>query len=375
MIYLDNSATTRPCKEAVEAVMNAMTQDWGNPSALYGFGIDTARKLRTARNQTAAALGAEPDRVFFTSGGTEADNWAIFGTAKRYGKKNKHIITTAIEHHAILNCMKELEAQGFEVTYLQPNELGQVPPEALKAALRKDTILVSIMMVNNETGAAMPISQMAKLTHKLCPDAIFHTDAVQGFLKIPFAAKTLGADLISISSHKVHGPKGAGALYISPRLKSFPPLLFGGGQEGGFRSGTEGTPAIFGFAAACAAMSATFKEDQAQEGKLICDLAAKLEAVDGVVINGSHQAPHILSIGIPGLPTQNSINILQDHGICVSAGSACAKGHRSHVLEAMKVSPETIDGTFRISICRDTTQEELDALCQVIVEELVPRAR
>ncbi len=231
------------------------------------------------------------------------------------------------------------------------------------------------MMVNNETGAAMPISQMAKLTHKLCPDAIFHTDAVQGFLKMPFAAKTLGADLISVSSHKVHGPKGVGVLYIAPRLKSFPPLLFGGGQEGGFRSGTEGTPAIFGFAAACAAISASFREDIARESQLISDLAAKLEAVDGVVINGSHQAPHILSIGIPGLPTQNSINILQDHGICVSAGSACAKGHRSHVLEAMKVAPEIIDGTFRVSICADTTQEELDALYDVVVNKLLPMRR
>ena len=201
MIYLDNSATTRPCAEAVEAMAKAMTENWGNPSALYNFGIDTARQLKAARHTVAAAMGAEPDRAFFTSGGTEADNWAIFSTAKRYGKKNKHIITTAIEHHAILNCMKELESQGFEVTYLQPDETGTVTVDALKAALRKDTILVSIMMVNNEVGSVMPIQQMAKITHKLCPDAIFHTDAVQGFLKIPFAAKTLGADLISVSSH------------------------------------------------------------------------------------------------------------------------------------------------------------------------------
>ena len=242
MIYLDNSATTRPCAAAVEAMTAAITTGWANPSALYGFGIDAAHQLRTARNQLANALGAEHDRVFFTSGGTEADNWAIFSTAKRYGKKNKHIITTAIEHHAILHPMKELEAQGYEVTYLQPDSLGRISLESLKAALRKGTILVSIMMVNNETGAIMPISQMAKLTHKLCPDAVFHTDAVQGFLKVPFSAKTLGADLISVSSHKVHGPKGAGALYISPRLKSFPALLLGGGQEAGFRSGTEATP-------------------------------------------------------------------------------------------------------------------------------------
>ena len=375
MIYLDNSATTKPCKEAVEAMTKALAENWGNPSALYDFGIDAAHGLRSARSQVAAAMGAEPDRVFFTSGGTEADNWTIFGTAKRYGKKNKHIITTAIEHHAILNCMKELESQGFEVTYLQPDELGRITLDSLKAALRKDTCLVSVMMVNNEVGSVMPIAQMAKLTHRLCPDAVFHTDAVQGFLKIPFAAKTLGADLISVSSHKVHGPKGAGALYISPRLKSFPALLLGGGQEGGYRSGTEATPAIFGFAAACAAGCATFKEDIAQEQALLAELIDGLSALDGIVINGAHDAPHILSLSVPGVPTQNTINILQDHGICVSAGSACAKGHRSHVLEAMKCSPDVMDGSFRVSVSRETTREELQKLAKVIETKVLPRVK
>ena len=375
MIYLDNSATTKPCAEAVAAMTAALTDNWGNPSALYGFGFDTAKLLREARQKVAAALGAEPDRVFFTSGGTEADNWAVFGTAKRFGKKNKHIITTAIEHHAILNCMKELETQGFEVTYLEPDGEGRISLESLKAALRKDTVLVSITMVNNEAGSVMPISQMAKLTHKLSPNAIFHTDAVQGFLKIPFAAKTLGADLISVSSHKVHGPKGAGALYISPKLKSFPPLLMGGGQESGFRSGTEGTPAIFGFAAACDAVFKTFKADAEQEKALLNAFVEKISALDGIRINGSHEAPHILSLSVPGVPTQNTINILQDHGICVSAGSACAKGHRSHVLTAMKVPEKAMDGSFRVSLCKDTTQEELDKLFAVLREEILPRAR
>ena len=373
MIYLDNSATTKPCKEAVEAVAQALTENWGNPSALYGFGIEAARQLRTARSKVAAAMGAEPDRVFFTSGGTEADNWAIFGTVQRFGKKNKHIITTAVEHHAILNCMKQLESQGYEVTYLQPDELGWISLDTLQAALRKDTLLVSIMMVNNETGAVMPISSMAKLTHKLAPDAIFHTDAVQGFLKVPFSAKTLGADLISISSHKVHGPKGAGALYISPRLKSFPALLLGGGQESGYRSGTEGTPAIFGFAAACGAVSATFRQDISREKELLNGLIGKLCKLDGVVVNGAHDAPHILSLAIPGIPTQNSINILQDAHICVSAGSACAKGHRSHTLTAMRTPPQVMDSSFRVSLCRDTTEEELDKLVEVIRDDILPR--
>ena len=373
MIYLDNSATTKPCEAALAAVTKALTEGLANPSALYSFGIDAAHALRAARTQVATAMGAEPDRVFFTSGGTEADNWAIFSTAKRFGKKHKHIITTAIEHHAVLHCMKELEAQGFEVTYLQPDNLGRITLDSLKAALRKDTILVSVMRVNNEVGSVMPIAQMAKLTHKLCPDAIFHTDAVQGFLKVPFTAKALGADLITVSSHKVHGPKGAGALYISPRLKSFPALLLGGGQESNLRSGTEATPAILGFAAACMEIASTFREDTVKEAALLKGLVDKLAAVKGVVINGAHEAPHILSLSIPGVPTQNTINILQDAHVCVSAGSACAKGHRSHTLTAMNLSPETMDGSFRVSLSRDTTQEELDILVNVIEEKICKR--
>ena len=361
MIYLDNSATTKPCQKAVETMHQALTEGWGNPSGLYSFGLDAARSLQVARRKVALALGAEPDRVFFTSGGTEADNWAIMGTVKRFGKRGKHIITTAIEHHAVLNCMHELEAQGFEVTYLQPDTLGNISAESLQSALRKDTILVSVMMVNNETGAVLPISQMAKLTHKNNPDTVFHTDAVQGFLKVPFAAKTLGADLISVSGHKVHGPKGAGALYISPKLKSFPALLLGGGQEGGYRSGTEATPAILGFAAACEEVYPTFRQDISREKELLNRIVEELCKLDGVVLNGAHDAPHILNLSIPGVPTQNSLNLLQDKGICVSAGSACAKGHRSHTLTAMKLDPKIIDSSFRVSLCRDTTNEDIDA--------------
>lgn len=353
----------------------ALTDNWANPSALYGFGFEAAKSLRSARSSVAAAMGAEPDRVFFTSGGTEADNWALMGAAKRFGKKNKHIVSTAIEHHAVLNTLKELQAQGFDVTYLQPDSKGIITLDALKAALRKDTFLVSVMMVNNEVGSVMPIAQMAKLTHKVCPDAIFHTDAVQGFLKVPFQAKTLGADLITVSSHKVHGPKGAGALYISPRLRSFPALLTGGGQESGFRSGTEAMPAILGFAAACSAVRATLQEDLQKETALISNLAEKVNAIDGVVINGCHQAPHILNLSIPGIPTQNIINILQDADICVSAGSACAKGHRSHALTAMGLSPEVMDSSFRVSISRETTQEDLDNLVDVMKKNILPRIK
>ncbi len=374
MIYLDNSATTKPCPEAIAAMQTALTENWGNPSALYSFGLDAAHMLRTARTQVAAAIGAQPSEIYFTAGGTEADNWAIIGSARRMGKRGKHILTTAIEHHAILNTMKALEAQGYEVTYLKPDSQGKISLDTLEAALRPDTVLVSIMMVNNETGAVMPISQMAKLTHKAAPDAIFHTDAVQGFLKIPFQAKSLGADLISISSHKVHGPKGAGALYISPRLKAFPPLLYGGGQEKGLRSGTEATPAIFGFAAACTAVRTTFSEDIRREKELLENCVQVLQRRNGVVVNGCHDAPHILNLSIPGVPTQSSINLLQDAGICVSAGSACAKGHRSHVLSAMGLAPEIIDSSFRVSLSRENTRSDLDLLIDTIQRVILPRA-
>ncbi len=365
--YLDNSATTRPCLEAVEAVSAAMTDCWGNPSALHSLGIEALRRVQTARGQVARALGTEPDRVFFTSGGTEADNWAIFSAARRLGKRGRHVVTTQIEHHAVLHPMQQLEQLGFEVTYLAPDSLGNVTLDALRAALRPDTILVSVMMVNNEVGSVMPIQSMAKLVHRLCPSALFHTDAVQGFLKVPFRASSLDADLISVSSHKVHGPKGAGALFIRKGL-SLPPLLHGGGQESGFRSGTEAVPNILGFGAACEAAAKTLREDLARENRLKELALRRLGEIPGVVINGAHAAPHILSFAVPGLRSQGIINCLQDRSVYVSAGSACAKGHRSHVLEAMGLAPEIIDGAVRASLSRFTAEEEIDALVEAVRE-------
>ena len=365
MIYLDNSATTKPCKEAVAAMTAALEENWYNPSALYGAGIGARRLLEEARAAVAEKLGAEPDRVFFTSGGTEADNWAIFSAAERLGKRGKHIVTTAVEHHAVLNPMKKLESKGFEVTYLQPDETGYISADTLKAALRKDTILVSVMMVNNETGAVMPIREMAQTVHRTCPLALFHTDAVQGFLKVPFRAKSLGADLISVSSHKVHGPKGCGALYIRAGL-TLPPYLLGGGQEQNYRSGTEGCPAIAGFGAAC--RSAKPEEEIAAMAAVRRYAEETLPQVPGLQLLGCHMAPHILSLSLPGIRSQGIINCLQDRGICVSAGSACAKGHRSHVLEAMGTDPRVIDGAIRISLSKENTVEDIDALRDALAE-------
>ena len=347
----------------------AMTDCWGNPSSLHNLGLAAHRRVEAARLQAAQAMGAAPDRVFFTAGGTEADNWAIFSAAERLKKRGSHIITTQIEHHAVLNPMKKLEQQGFEVTYLAPDSQGQVTLEALRRALRKDTILVSVMMVNNEVGSVMPIGAMAKLTHRLAPNALFHTDAVQGFLKIPFRAQTLDADLISVSGHKIHGPKGIGALYIRKGL-SLPPYLLGGGQESGYRSGTEAVPAICAFGAACAAGSKALRQDLAREAELLELCKTQLSALSGVVLLGAAQAPHILNLSVPGVRSQGLINCLQDLGVYVSAGSACAKGHRSHVLEAMGVKPELIDGSIRISLSRFTTQQEVLLLRQALEQAI-----
>ncbi len=365
MIYLDNSATTRPCAEAVAAVAEALTEGWGNPSSLHALGMDAARRLALARRQVAAALGAEPERVFFTSGGTEADNWAVFGSVQRLHKRGRHVVTTAVEHHAVLHPMQKLESQGFEVTYLKPDAEGFISLESLEAALRPDTILVSVMMVNNESGAVMPIAEMARLVRRKCPNALFHTDAVQGFLKVPFKAKTLGADLITISSHKIHGPKGAGALYIRPDLP-LPPFLLGGGQERNFRSGTEATPAICGFGAACHAQSAHVQEDVARMAALRDRCREALGRLPGVVLFGQCAAPHIVGLSVPGHRSQELINRLQDRGIYVSAGSACAKGHRSHVLEAMALPKDVIDGAIRVSLSAETTEADVDALVDAI---------
>ena len=359
MIYLDNSATTKPCKEAVEAMNHMLTQCWGNPSSVHHLGVEAERQMKTARNQVAELLGAEPERVFFTSGGTEADNWAIFSAAERLGKRGKHIITTAVEHHAVLHPMEKLAAQGFEITYLKPDETGFVSVETLSEALRPDTILVSVMMVNNETGAVMPIADMVKAVRRKSPLALFHTDAVQGFGKVNFKAKTLGADLISVSGHKIHAAKGVGALYIKKGL-SFPPLIRGGGQEQNYRSGTEGLPGIVGFGAACAACD--LKEEIGRLSALRDLCREKLADVPGLVFLGKGDAPHVVTVSVPGLRSQGLINRLQEKEIYVSAGSACSKGHRSHVLEAMGVPAKVIDGAIRISFGRENTPEDVDAL-------------
>ena len=368
MIYLDNSATTRPNEACVAAMNELLTECWFNPSSVYRPGMDAAHRLKTARAQVAQALGAETERVFFTSGGTEADNWAIFSTAKRLGKRGRHIVTTAVEHHAVLHPMQQLEAQGFEVTYLQPDETGFVSVEALKAALRPDTILVSIMMVNNESGAVMPIADMVRATRRLAPLALFHTDAVQGFLKVPFTPAGLGVDLLSLSGHKIHAPKGIGALYIRQGLP-LKPFILGGGQENGLRSGTEPTGQIAAFAVACQTGKEKMAQSLAHMNQLkaytLERLHAEVPQVEEII---SGDAPHILALTLPGYKSEVLVRVMGDKGVCISAGSACHRGKASHVYEVMGLTKPQRDGAFRVSFSDWSTKEDVDCFVQALKE-------
>ena len=367
-IYLDHAATTKPCKESVAAITSALTENWGNPSAVHQMGLTAEKAVKHAREQVARALGCEPGQVYFTSGGTEGDNFAVFSVADKYKKRGKHIITTTYEHAAVLSPIRHLESQGFEVTYLTPGEDGTISRRQLMEALRKDTILVSIMMVNNEVGAKNDIAALSKLTHQRS-EAVFHTDAVQGFLKVPFRCAALGADIVTVSGHKIQGPKGVGAMYVSRDLH-LPPYLYGGGQEKGLRSGTENVPMILGLGAACQAAMEGLPEKLRRMEALKGRLLEGVSAMEDVVVNGPHTAPHIISLAVPGVRSQGLIGCLQEENIYVSAGSACAKGHRSHALEALGLPGEVIDGAIRVSLCYDTTEEEIDAFLAALARAI-----
>ena len=363
--YLDNAATTPVSPEAAQAACNAMTTDFGNPSTQYPLGKAAKKALDGHRKAVADALGCKPAEVVFTSCGTESDNWALRLGAQKNRRKGRHIITTAFEHSAILQTCHEMEAEGWEVTYLMPNRQGQISLDDLKAALRPDTVLVSMMLVNNELGCVLPVKEAAALVKAYDKQILFHTDAVQGFLKVPFSAKTLGADMITISGHKIHAPKGIGALYIRSGLK-LPPYILGGGQERGMRAGTEATPQIAAFGTAAEIGSAKMAQATKTMAELRAHAIDRLTAeVDGLVVIGGG-SPHILSISLPGYRSEVLMNFLEARGIYTSKSSACKKGGRSHVLEAIGLPANVIDGALRISFSRYTTREDIDALCDAL---------
>ena len=365
MIYFDNAATTRVCPEAAEAAMRMMTEQFGNPSATYRLGRDAKATVDTARAQVAAALGAKPDEVFFTSCGSEGDNWAILEGAKSMARRGKHVISSAVEHDAVRKSLDALEKAGFEVTRLSPSPDGNITPGQVAEALRPDTVLVSLMMVNNETGAVTDIAAVARTLKAAKSQALLHTDAVQAFLKVPFRADRLGADLITVSGHKIHAPKGVGALYIRSGLK-LAPYILGGGQEKGLRAGTENTPQIAAFGAACEVGKAQMARAAARMAELRAHIVQRLsEELDPVEFIGGG-APHILSVSLPGWRSEVLMNFLEAREIYTSKSSACKKGGRSHVLEAMGLPAKVIDGALRISLSRYTTAEEADALCDAL---------
>ena len=366
MIYLDNSATTQPCEACVRAMTELLTDCWGNPSSVHAHGIAAHHRLRQAREQVASALGAEPDRVFFTSGGTEADNWAIFSAAERLGKRGHHIVTTAVEHHAVLNCCQQLEQEGWEVTAILPDQNGDISAESVLAAVRPDTALVSVMMVNNELGSIYPIADIAKGLKAVNEKTLLHTDAVQGFLKVPFSAKALGADFIAISGHKVGAPKGIGALYIGPRVRNPRPLLPGGGQEMGLRSGTEATAQIAGFAKAVELRWDHLEDKLHHMAEVKAYAVEKLTAIPDLQIIGDGKAPHVLSVSMAGWPSQNVVNDLGSQGICVSAGSACHHGKSSQVVSALGLPKRVAAGVIRLSFGPETTFAEIDACAEAL---------
>ncbi len=371
MIYLDNAATTQVCKEAADAAYDMMLNNFGNPSSTHLAGRNAKKALDTARKQVATALGCDASEIYFTSCGSEADNWAIVRGAESMSKKGKHVISSTVEHDAVRKSLEELERRGFEVTRLSPDENGAISVESVKEALRKDTILVSLMMVNNETGAVTNISGISKMLKAEGSIALLHTDAVQGFMKVPFKANTLGADMISISGHKIHAPKGVGALYISKNMRPVSkllPYIMGGGQESGMRAGTENLPEIVAFGVAAELARKSMNSSIAHMNALRDHAISRLtnEIGDVVIIGGG--TPHILSISMPGYPSEVVMNYLERRGICIAKSSACKKGGRSHVLEAIGLQSRVIDSALRISFSRFTTMEDIDELCDGLLE-------
>lgn len=366
-IYLDNAATTRVCPEAADIAYKVMTEQYGNPSSTHARGREAKKLLDSARREVSLCLGCQPKELVFTSCGSEADNWALLSGAYAASAKGGHVISSMAEHDAVRRSLDELERRGYEVTRLAPDESGAIPVQAVLDALRPDTVLVSLMLVNNETGAVTDIAGVARALKKVGSKALLHCDAVQGFLKVPFTVKSLGADMVAISGHKIHAPKGIGALYVRSGLH-LRPLIVGGSQEDGRRAGTEAMPNICAFGEAARVGRALMAESTQRMAALSEGAIERLRAENpGLVVIGGG-APHILCVSLPGYRSEVLMNFLEARGISVSKSSACKKGGRSHVLEAMGLPAPVIDGALRLGLSRFTTQDELDEFCLCLRE-------
>ncbi len=368
-VYLDNSATTKPCEKSVKKALEMMNEKFGNPSSLHMCGFNAKKELDVARLTISSFLGCDDKEIFFTPSGTVANNTAIFGTANAKHREGKKVITTLLEHPSVLKCFENLEEQGFQVVYLKPDMNGKVDLDELSNAVDENTILVSIMAVNNEVGSIQDFAKVKSIIKNKKSKAYFHCDAVQAFGKITIKPKKLGVDLMSMSAHKIHGVKGAGALFVSNNIR-ISPYILGGGQENGMISGTESTPMICAFAEAVGDIGNV--EKNLHNVTAIRDyFVNKIKDVDKVYINSPQDAlPYIINISVEGVPSQVMLNSLSSMGIYVSAGSACAKGHRSDVLTAMGVSPAGIDCAIRISLSKFTTENDMNLLYNGIIETI-----
>ena len=376
--YLDNSATTRCSEGAAAMVMKVMREDFGNPSSMHTKGVEAEHYIRAAKDFFAKNLKVDEKEIYFTSGGTESNNLALIGSAMANKRSGNHLITTSVEHASVDNPMKYLEEQGFEVTYLPVDQDGIVSLEALKEALRPETILVSIMYVNNEVGAVQPVDEIAKLVKDYDSKIIFHVDAIQAYGKYRIWPKKEGIDLLSVSGHKIHGPKGTGILYVNSKLKIHP-IILGGGQQKGMRSGTENVPGIAGLAEAAKECYENLDEKIDRLYALKERFVKQIEELDDVKVNGRtgrDSAPHIVSVSFRDVRSEVLLHALEEKGIYVSAGSACSsnKPAVSHTLKSMGVEKDLLGSTIRFSFCFETTEEETD-YCVRELRELLPMLR
>ena len=376
--YLDNSATTRCFDETIKAVEEEMKTYYGNPSSMHKKGFEAEKKIREVTKIIASTLKCEESEIIYTSGGTEADNMALIGIARAYKRQGKHIITSSIEHAAILQTAEFLKEEGFEITYLPTDEKGIVDLEELKKSVREDTILVSIMGVNNEIGTVQPIEEISRIVKEKNPSVLFHVDAVQAYGKIKLIPKKMGIDLMSVSGHKIHGPKGVGFLYVSYKTK-IKPIIFGGGQQKALRSGTENVCGIMGLGAAVEKLFATFDDDTKRMRELREYMIEGLLKIDGVRINGGQgeeAAPHIVSASISGVRAEVLLHSLEDKGIYISSGSACAsnKPAVSETLKAISLPKELLDSTVRFSFSVFTSKEEIDYTLDCL-KEIIEKLR
>ncbi len=373
-VYLDNSATTQ-CSEAVKNIVaKLMTEDFGNPSSMHRKGVEAEKYVKEAAAAIAKTLRCQEKEIVFTSGGTESNNLAILGSAMANRRRGRHIITTGIEHPSVKNAMRFLEEEGFEITWLPVNRDGEISLSDLEEAIREDTILVSIMMVNNETGALEPVEAAGKLIHEKNPEVIFHVDAIQSYGKFRVVPKRMGADLLSVSGHKIHGPKGVGFLYIKDKTK-IRPISFGGDQQKGMRSGTVNASGIAGMGVAAREIYENFETDTERMYGLKAYFADRLRTLENVTINGKTgrgSAPHILNASFVGVRSEVLLHALEDRGIYVSAGSACSSDHPSAAgtLQAIGLDKAHQESALRFSFSIHTTKEELDVTFDALTELL-----